>query len=290
MSTVEDYRSDVENQWCPGCPDFGILMALKRALVSLGRAPHEVCLVSGIGQAAKLPHYMRCHVFNGLHGRAIPTATGIHVAHPDLTTIVTSGDGCLYGEGGSHLLNVFRRNPNITVIVHDNRIYALTKGQASPTTRRGEKTRLQFDGVEVDPAQMMATAIVHDCGFVARGFAGDIDGLSEIFASAIEHRGLSLVDVIQPCVTWGRRPLEWYGEHVVPIPSDYDPSNRERAIAWAIDEDKALAVGVLYRRPPRETFASSYRDRVGRRPLAELGPIDRTVIEAQLAAFTSRRE
>ena len=289
MSTVEDYRSDVENQWCPGCPNFGILTALKRALVSLGRAPHEVCLVSGIGQAAKLPHYLRCHVFNGLHGRAIPAATGIHVANPGLTTIVTSGDGCLYGEGGNHLLNAFRRNPNITVIVHDNRIYALTKGQASPTTQRGEKTRLQFDGVEVDPAQMLATAIVHDCGFVARGFAGDIDGLSEIIASAIEHRGLSLVHVIQPCITWGRRPLEWYRERVKPITADHDPSNRERAIAWAVDEDKALAVGVLYRRPPRETFASSYCDRVGRRSLAELGPIDRTVIEAQLAAFTSRR-
>jgi len=288
MTKIEDYESPVENQWCPGCPNFGILTALKRALVGLDLAPHEVCLVSGIGQAAKLPHYLKANVFNGLHGRAIPAAIGIHVANPRLKTIVTSGDGDLYGEGGNHLLHAFRRNPDITVIVHDNRIYALTKGQASPTTPRGKKTRLQFDGVQIDPAQMLATAIVHSCTFVARWFAGDIDGLTDILTRAIEHRGLSLVDVIQPCITWGSHPVAWYRERATPIPKDHDPTDLDGAIALALDVEDAFPVGVLYELPPREVFATSYRQRVGARPLAELAPIGRNVIKAHLDRFTRK--
>ncbi len=283
MTTIEEYASPVENQWCPGCPNFGILAALKRALVGLDLAPHEVCLVSGIGQAAKLPHYLKANVFNGLHGRAIPAAIGIHVANPKLKTIVTSGDGDLYGEGGNHLLHAFRRNPDITVVAHDNRIYALTKGQGSPTTPRGERTRLQFDGVQIDPAQMLATAIVHGCTFVARGFAGDIDNLSEILTRAIEHRGLALVDVIQPCITWGNHPVSWYRERVIPIPVEHDPTDRDRALALAIDVKDAFPVGVLYEIPPRSTFAASYRERVGDGPLYELPRIDRSIPEEHLA-------
>lgn len=282
MSTLEEYASPVENQWCPGCPNYGILAALKRALVGLDLAPHEVCLVSGIGQAAKLPHYLKANVFNGLHGRAIPAAIGIHVAHPGLKTIVSSGDGDLYGEGGNHLLHAFRRNPDITVIVHDNRIYALTKGQASPTTPRGERTRLQFGGVEVDPAQMLATAVVHGCTFVARGFAGDIDGLSEILRRAIAHRGLSLVDVIQPCITWGNHALDWYRERAVAVPGDHDPTDRDAALRFAIDIEEAFPIGVLYELPPRPTFAASYRERVGDGPVVELPRIDRSIVQEHL--------
>jgi 2-oxoglutarate ferredoxin oxidoreductase subunit beta len=288
MTKIEEYASPVENQWCPGCPNFGILAALKRALVELELAPDEVCLVSGIGQAAKLPHYLKANVYNGLHGRAIPAAIGIHVANPRLKTIVTSGDGDLYGEGGNHLLHAFRRNPDITVIAHDNRIYALTKGQASPTTPRGEKTRLQFDGVEIDPAQMLATAIVHGCPFVARGFAGDIEGLTGILKRAIAHRGLSLVGVIQPCITWGNHPVDWYRERTVPIPDDHDPTDRDRAISVALDVEDSFPVGVLYELPERETFASSYRERVGDGPLYELPRIDRSIVEERLDRRTVR--
>ncbi|MGD9675063.1 MAG: thiamine pyrophosphate-dependent enzyme [Candidatus Bipolaricaulia bacterium] len=290
MTTTPEYRNRVENQWCPGCPNYGILAALERALVALGRAPHEVCLVSGIGQAAKLPHYLRCHAWNGLHGRAIPAAIGIHVANPTLTTIVTSGDGDLYGEGGNHLLHAFRRNPDITVIVHNNRIYALTKGQASPTTPRGEPTRLQFAGVEVDPAQMLATAVVHGCTFVARGFAGDLEGLSALLARAIAHRGLSLVDVIQPCITWGKHPLAWYRERIVPLPVDHDATNRSAALSLALDTPDRFPVGVLYEVEARPVFAGAYRARVGDGPLARLPRTERAAIEARLAAFVVNRD
>jgi len=286
MTSMEAYLSQVENQWCPGCPNFGILTALKRALVELELAPHEVCLVSGIGQAAKLPHYMKCNVFNGLHGRPIPAAIGIHLANPELTTIVTSGDGCIYGEGGNHFLHALRRNPDITVLIHDNQIYALTKGQGSPTTRRGERTRLQFDGVQLDPSQMLATAIVHGCTFVARGFAGDLDGLALLIRRAITHRGLSVVDIIQPCITWGTHPVDWYQERAIPIPQDHDPTDRDRAVALALETPDTFPVGVLYETPPRPTFAASYRTRVGAGALARLDRVPRTVLEAYLARFT----
>ncbi|MBU0595424.1 2-oxoacid ferredoxin oxidoreductase [Candidatus Bipolaricaulota bacterium] len=280
------YRSDVENQWCPGCPNFGILAALKKALLSLDLPPHKVCLVSGIGQAAKLPHYVGCNVFNGLHGRSIPAALGIHVANPELTTIVTSGDGCLYGEGGNHFLHTLRRNPNMTVLSHDNQIYALTKGQASPMTRRGEKTRLQFDGVEVDPSQMLATAIVHGCTFVARGYAGDIEGLALLIEQAIAHRGLAILDIIQPCITWGSHPVDWYRERIADVPDDHDPTDRNAAIDLALETPNSFPVGVLYRLTPQETFAASYRKRVGERPLYLLPPIERDVLDAHIDRLT----
>lgn len=281
MIPIERYRSIVENQWCPGCPNFGIQAALKRALGGLDLEPHQICLVSGIGQAAKTPHYIAANIFNGLHGRSIPAAIGIHIANPKLKTIVTSGDGCIYGEGGNHLLHAFRRNPDITVIVFDNQIYALTKGQASPTTRRGERTRLQFDGVKKDPSQMLATAIVHDCTFVARGFAGDIAGLAAILERAIAHRGLSLVDIIQPCITWGNHPVAWYRQRAVPIPEDHDPSDRDRAIALALEVPDRFPIGVLYEREPREIFGEGHA--TATRPLFEQPPINRGVIHTRLS-------
>jgi len=282
MTSIDDYRCDVPNQWCPGCPNFGVLTALKRALVVLALEPHEICLVSGIGQAAKLPHYLRANVFNGLHGRAIPAAIGIQVANPELKTIVTSGDGDLYGEGGNHFLHALRRNPDITVIVHNNQLYALTKGQAAPTTPRGERTRLQFDGVEVDPARMLATAIIHDCTFVARGFAGEIDELATILKRAIEHRGLSIVEVIQPCITWGNHSIDAYRERLDPVGEDHDSADRARAIELALKAPDRFATGVLYELPPRPTFAASLRGRVGDGSLAALPPVDRAILDEEI--------
>ena len=282
MIPIEQYRTAAENQWCPGCPNFGIQTALKRALSSLELAPHQICLVSGIGQAAKTPHYIAANLFNGLHGRALPAATGIQIANPKLKTIVTSGDGCIYGEGGNHLLHAFRRNPDITVLVHDNQIYALTKGQGSPTTRKGEKTRLQFDGVKSDPAQMLATAIVHGCGFVARGFAGDLDTLTDILQQAIAYRGLSLVDILQPCITWGNHPVSWYQERVVPVPSDHDPTDRSTAIELALEAPDRFPVGVLYQVPPRDVFGEDHLKAHKNEPMYALPEIDRSIIEKQL--------
>lgn len=140
---MSSFRNQLEIAWCPGCGNFNLLTALSEALVELGLKPSQVVLVSGIGQAAKAPHYIQANVFNGLHGRSIPVAFGIQSVNPELTVIAESGDGCMYGEGGNHLIHAIRRNPNITVIVHDNQVYGLTKGQASPTSEAGFVSKTQ---------------------------------------------------------------------------------------------------------------------------------------------------
>ncbi|MBN1455784.1 MAG: 2-oxoacid ferredoxin oxidoreductase [Methanomicrobia archaeon] len=260
MVELDDYQSDAENQWCPGCPNFGILKAMKNALVALAKRPDEICLVSGIGQAAKLPHYLRCNFFNGLHGRALPVATAISVVSPQLTTIVVTGDGDCYGEGGNHFLHTFRRNPNLTLIVHNNQTYGLTKGQASPTTDSGEKTRLQFEGVTISPLQPLALAILHDCPFVARGFAGDITHLTELFVAAIQFRGLAYVDVIQPCITWGTHSVSWYRDRIYRLPQDYDPHDKYAAMKKATEWGDRIPTGVFYQMDePPQLFGEYFR-------------------------------
>src|SRR3989338_9467964 len=151
MPEMKDFKSNDEIAWCPGCGDFGILNAVKKALVKLGRPPKDILLVSGIGQAAKLPHYIKCNCFNGLHGRALPVAAAAKIANRNLTVIVTTGDGDCYGEGGNHLIHNIRRNVDITVVVNNNQIYGLTKGQASPTTDMGYVTEIQPKGVILEP-------------------------------------------------------------------------------------------------------------------------------------------
>jgi 2-oxoglutarate/2-oxoacid ferredoxin oxidoreductase subunit beta len=285
MTAMDDYRNNVEIQWCPGCPNFGILQAFKKALVELKKAPHEVCMVSGIGQAAKLPHYVRCNFFNGLHGRALPVALGVHVANPKLTTIVVTGDGDCYGEGGNHFLHTLRRNPDITVVVHNNEIYALTKGQASPTTPRGEKRALQLRGVEVAPLNPLAIAIHHGCGFVARGFAGDVEHLKGLLVEAVSYQGLSYVDVIQPCITWGTHPVSWYQERVYKLGEAYDPGSREAALEKSMERGEKMPIGIIYKGPPREVFAGRFSKALGERPLPELQPPGEENIREFLAAF-----
>lgn len=290
MSTLKDYRSSAEVQWCPGCPNFGILQAFKKAFVELGKSPHEVCLVSGIGQAAKLPHYLKCNFFNGLHGRAIPVALGVQVANPGLTTVVVTGDGDCYGEGGNHFLHALRRNPDITVVVHNNEIYALTKGQASPTTAVGEKRKIQFKGVEISPLNLPGLAILHHCSFVARGFAGDIEHLTGLLAEAVRHKGFSYLDVIQPCITWNPRPVSWYRERVYKLGEDYDPTDRNVALQKSEEWGERMPIGVLYRGPSRPVFAERFRASVTDRPLSGLEPMGRERMEALLSEFRARRD
>jgi hypothetical protein len=157
---IRDYRMEgADIAWCPGCGNFAILKAVQQALADLRIPPTKVVLVSGIGQAAKLPHYLKAHVFNGLHGRALPPATAIKVANPSLTVLAESGDGDMYGEGGNHFLHTIRRNPDITNIVHNNMVYGLTKGQASPTSPVGFTTPVQINGVFLEPFNPLAVAI-----------------------------------------------------------------------------------------------------------------------------------
>ncbi|HUJ69485.1 MAG TPA: thiamine pyrophosphate-dependent enzyme, partial [Syntrophorhabdales bacterium] len=159
--------------WCPGCGNFGILRSFQQAVLDLGLKPHQFAIVSGIGQSGKFPHYTRCNTFNGLHGRSLPVATGVRLVSPRMPVIAVVGDGDCYGEGGNHLIHGMRRNIGIKVFVHDNQVYGLTKGQASPTSMEGMKTKIQPYGVVAEALDPLALAVALDCSFVARGYAGE---------------------------------------------------------------------------------------------------------------------
>ncbi len=247
MVTIDDY-GEYGTAWCPGCGNFSILKAVKQALVAGQLEPHEVLFVSGIGQAAKAPHYLNANVFNGLHGRSLPVATGAKLANPKLTVIVESGDGCNYGEGGNHFLAAIRRNINVTLLVHNNQVYGLTKGQASPTTSEGFVTKAQPEGVASVPFNPIAVAVAMQSGFVARGFSGMIDHLSELIQQAIAHPGFALIDVLQPCVSFNKvNTFAWYRDRCHPLPPTYDPTDWEKAMKVAREWGDNIHVGIIYR-------------------------------------------
>ncbi len=247
MVSISDY-GDYETAWCPGCGNDSILKAMKLALVSLELAPYQVLFVSGIGQAAKAPHYLNANVFNGLHGRSLPVATGAKLCNTDLRVIVESGDGCHYGEGGNHFLAAIRRNIDLTLIVHDNQVYGLTKGQASPTSEPGFVTKNQPDGVFSQPFNPIEVAVAMNASFVARGFAGRIEHLSGLIQAAIKHEGLSLVDVLQPCVSFNKvNTFGWYNERCYILDDTYDPTDRQAALAKAAEWGDRIPLGIIYK-------------------------------------------
>lgn len=254
MVDTDDY-GNYETAWCPGCGNHSILEAVKQALVARQLKPHEVLFVSGIGQAAKAPHYLNANVFNGLHGRSLPVATGAKLTNPKLTIIVESGDGCNYGEGGNHFLAAIRRNIDITLLVHNNQVYGLTKGQASPTSPEGFVTKAQPEGVPSLPFSPTVVAVAMRAGFIARGFSGKMDHLSELIQQGIAHRGFALIDVLQPCVSFNKvNTFSWYKERCNPLPAGYDPTDWEAAIKVAGEWGDKIPIGIIYRndRPPFE--------------------------------------
>jgi len=261
MVTVKDYGS-YATAWCPGCGNFSILEAVKQALVASQLKPHQVLFVSGIGQAAKAPHYMNVNLFDGLHGRSLPVATGAKLANPGLTVIVESGDGCNYGEGGNHFLAAIRRNIDLTLLVHNNQGYGLTKGQASPTSATGFITKAQPKGAAQAPFNPVAVAVAMQASFVARGFSGNEVHLAGLVQQAIAHRGLSLVDILQPCVSFNKvNTFSWYKKRCQEIPADYDPTDWEAAMKVAEKWGETIPLGVIYRnhRPAFEDYFTALK-------------------------------
>jgi 2-oxoglutarate ferredoxin oxidoreductase subunit beta len=246
MATAQDY-GEFETAWCPGCGNFSIRKAVVKALVELGLPPHKAVFSTGIGQAAKAPHYIRVNTVNGLHGRSLPAATGIKLANPDLAVFAESGDGCSYGEGGNHFLAAIRRNIDLTYIVHDNRIYGLTKGQASPTTPKGQKTKTQPHGAPSDAFNPVAVAIAMGASFVARGFAGEIDHLAGLIAAGARHPGFALIDVLQPCVSFNKvNTFAWYKQRCYALGDDHDPTDRRAALERADEWGERIPIGILW--------------------------------------------
>lgn len=249
MTDVKDYNCDYANQWCPGCGNFGILEGMKKAFSALDLPPERLFVVSGIGQAAKTPHFLKCNFFHSLHGRALPLATGAKIANHELTIVVNTGDGDCYGEGGNHLMHAIRRNIDLTVLVHNNRVYGLTKGQASPTSDHGMKTKMQRDGVISLPINPMALVLSLGAGFVARGFSGDSDHLSRLIGAGMAHRGISIIDILQPCVSFNRvNTFAWYKERVAPLEeTGHDPADFDAALKLAFGKEDRIPIGIYYR-------------------------------------------
>ncbi|MFH1169565.1 MAG: 2-oxoacid:ferredoxin oxidoreductase subunit beta [Chloroflexota bacterium] len=247
MVTIADYAGP-QPAWCPGCGNFGILKAVNKALAELGIEPYQVLMVSGIGQAGKLPHYSRGNVLNSLHGRPLSPATAAKIANPELTVIAFSGDGDAYGEGGNHFIHTMRRNHDITYLVHNNQVYGLTKGQASPTSDPGFVTKTTPHGA---PAAFnpMAIALAADASFIARGFAGDIDHLAGLIKTGIRHKGFALIDILQPCVSFNHKnTFAWYQQRVYKLGKDYDPGDKLAAFAKAQEWGEKIPIGVIYRK------------------------------------------
>ena len=251
MLPLELYRG-IEPAWCPGCGNFPMLKACKQALAELEIPPEDLVVVSGIGQSSKFPHYLKCNTFNSIHGRALPVATAIRLANHDLWVLVTTGDGDCYGEGGNHLLATLRRNPNLTLVVHNNQVYGLTKGQSSPTSDQGFKTLLQPHGVAYPPLHALALAVAQDGSWVALGFAGRVEHLAALYKEALTHKGFALLEVLQPCVSFNKvNTYQWYEQRVYDVTRepDYDPENELWAYQKAKEWGDRIPIGVIYRNP-----------------------------------------
>ena len=263
--TVKDYKSDLKPIWCPGCGDFGVLQALYRALAAIGRAPHEIAFVSGIGCSSRIPGYTTAYGFNSVHGRALPIAQGIKTARPELLVLAAGGDGDGFSIGGGHLPHAIRRNPDITYIVMDNQIYGLTKGQLSPTSPKGLQTVTSEYGSLEEAVNPLLYVLAYGCNFVAQGTPADMTGLAALIEEAIRYPGFSFVNVQSPCVTYGEE-CQQIKEQKATMKSlkslGHDPADKLRALDLAQAYGKELYTGVFYRNPnPPPAFEALVKER-----------------------------
>lgn len=260
MATVvpQPYSNKAKITWCPGCGNFGIITALKNSLLALQAKPEQVVLVGDIGCSSKLPYYVQTYSFGGLHGRVIPIASGIKLANHLLTVIAVGGDGGIYGEGGNHLIHAARRNINLTVLVHDNKVYALTKGQTSPTSDQGYKSDITPEGFREKTFNPLLISLAAGASFVARGFADQPDVLSSLIVEAIKHPGFALVDILQPCVSFNKiNTAEWYRQRLYALQdeSGYDVNDLSWAMHKAQEWGDRIPMGIFYREE-RPTYES----------------------------------
>lgn len=256
-----DLQTKESPDWCPGCGDFGILMGIKKAVIELDRPLHETCIVSGIGCSGKLNHFVNTYGFEGLHGRALPLATAIHLANHKLNVVAVGGDGDGYGIGMGHFMHTMRRNMNFTYIVHNNQVYGLTKGQYSPTTEPGMKTSSSPYGAIETPVNPITLGLAAEgVTFLARGFAGDIKHLHWLILEGMKHKGFALIDVLQPCVTFNKlNTYDFFRSRVYKLEEDttYDKTNRQMAMERADEWDKRIATGIFY-----QVDAPTYEDSI----------------------------
>ena len=256
---ASDYKSATKPVWCPGCGDFHVLLSLTKAVAHLALQPHEIAVISGIGCSSRIPAYLNCYGFHGVHGRALPLATGVKVARPDLTVICAGGDGDGFSIGGNHLLHACRRNVDITYIVMDNEVYGMTKGQPSPTTAPDWESKIAPGGTGISPFYPLVIALASGANFVARAFSGDPNGTAKILVDAIRHPGFSFVQILSPCVTFRPDQREWKKRvHPAPVTTTADAAQAARRVMT----DDGFNIGVLYqgsREPYRHSVGAEIR-------------------------------
>lgn len=278
------YTTPHLSTWCPGCGDFGIWQALKGALSELGIGTDDALIIYGVGCHGNMYDWMKVYGFAGLHGRTLPVAQAVKLANHKLPVIVISGDGDGLGEGGNHFIHAAKRNPDITVIIHDNQLYSLTTGQASPTAKPGFKTKSTPAGVVDAPINPLLLALTAGATFVSRGFAGDVMGLTKLIKQAIEHKGFSLVDALQPCVTFDKiHSFSWYRSRLYALDkTDYDNKDKQAAFGKAQEWGEKIPYGVFY-----EELKTTSEEREAALSTGVLNSLPLGLSEAQVAKLLS---
>ncbi|GAA0366112.1 2-oxoacid:ferredoxin oxidoreductase subunit beta [Bacillus horti] len=260
MATFKDFRNKVKPNWCPGCGDFSVQAAIQRASANVGLEPEDLAVVSGIGCSGRISGYINAYGFHGIHGRALPIAQGVKMANRELTVIASGGDGDGFAIGMGHTVHAIRRNIDVTYIVMDNQIYGLTKGQTSPRSEVGFKTKSTPGGSIESALGVMELALTAGGTFVAQSFSSDLKGLTALIEQGIQHKGFSLINVYSPCVTFNKiNTYDWFKENITELSSieGYDPSNRMMAMQTLM-EHNGLVTGLIY----QNTEKKSYEDMV----------------------------
>lgn len=261
----KDFKSDLKPIWCPGCGDFGVVQAIYRALAAIGRPPHEIAFVSGIGCSSRLPGYTTTYGFNSVHGRALPIAQGIKLANPELLVLAAGGDGDGFSIGGGHVPHAIRRNQDLTYIVMDNQIYGLTKGQLSPTSPKGLQTVTSTYGSLEEPINPLLYVLAYGAPFVAQGTPANMSGLAQVIEEAIRYPGFAFVNVQSPCVTYGSEDeqIKQHKAKMKPLTDlGHDPTDVLGAMGLARAYGSELYTGVFYRNPePPPTFGALVQER-----------------------------
>lgn len=256
MATFKDFRNDVKPNWCPGCGDFSVQAAIQRAAANIGLEPEKLAVISGIGCSGRISGYINSYGVHGIHGRALPLAQGVKMANRDLTVIAAGGDGDGFAIGMGHTVHAIRRNINITYIVMDNQIYGLTKGQTSPRSAAGFKTKSTPLGSIEQAISPMETALSVGATFVAQSFSTDLKELTSLIEAGIQHDGFSFINVFSPCVTYNKvNTYDWFKEHLTKL-SDvegYSASNREMAMQTLM-EHNGLVTGLIYQNKERPSY------------------------------------
>lgn len=256
MATFKDFRNDVRPNWCPGCGDFSVQSAIQRACANLGLEPEQLAVISGIGCSGRISGYIRSYGFHGTHGRVLPLAQGVKMANRDLTVIAAGGDGDGFAIGMGHTIHAIRRNIDITYIVMDNQVYGLTKGQTSPRSEVGFKTKSTPDGAIESTLSIMEMALTAGATFVAQGFSSDLQQLTELIERGIQHKGFSFINVFSPCVTYNKiNTYDWFKEHLIRLDeiNGYDPHNRILAMKTLMEQN-GFVTGIIYEDKEKKSY------------------------------------